>query len=302
MARVGVIDLGTNTFHLLIVDTIKSNHFEEVYRERKFIHLAEEGIEVIGKKALDRAGETIHNFKKILDQYEVMDLRILGTEALRKARNGSAFVKEIESMIGYPVEIIDGDREADLIFKGVGLAVELERSNHLIMDIGGGSVEFIISIKGEKKWAYSFPIGVAVLQRLFHHKDPITEEELTILDQFLISQLTPLFDMASSYKIKCLTGASGSFEVIGNIVDSHDTSHHYMGLKSKQFYPIYEAIIKSSYQERLNMKGIPPERAQMIVVAIHLIYFILENIPIRNICISDYAIKEGVIAEMIENF
>jgi exopolyphosphatase/guanosine-5'-triphosphate,3'-diphosphate pyrophosphatase len=298
MATLAVIDLGTNTFHLLIVESSGKGNFTEVYRERKFINLAEEGIEQIGDLAMKRAINAIKKFHQLIDLFTIDEIKILGTEALRQARNGPYFVSEVQRIIGHSVEIIGGLREAELIFKGVGLAVDLKQSNHLIMDIGGGSVEFIVSIEGQNIWSQSLPIGVAILYRLFHHREPISQEEINILNTFLEEQLATLLTQCKNHKIQYLTGASGSFEVLSNILEIKNTSHHYFEIEESMFDPIYNQIIQSTYEERLNINGIPAERAQMIVVAMYLVHFILQHTLINKICISDYAIKEGAISEM----
>ena len=163
MKKYGVIDLGTNTFHLLIIETDDTDAFREIYREQHFVKLAEDGIGTIGAAPYARALKVMQDFEEVLDKQQVSGLCAFGTAALRTARNGQAFIEEVKTLTGIEVELITGDREAELIHKGVLQAVPFSSECWLIMDIGGGSVEFIIADKNEMYWAQSFPIGVAVL-------------------------------------------------------------------------------------------------------------------------------------------
>ena len=162
--RLAVVDLGTNTFHLLIISfNDKNDSWEEVYRERRYVYLAEDGIETIGSAAIQRGLDTLKAYALACKKYNVSKAKAFGTAALRTASNGLDFVNNAKTIFPYNIEIIDGDTEANLIAKGVALAIPSSERKQLIMDIGGGSVEFILSQSSEVIWARSFNIGVAVL-------------------------------------------------------------------------------------------------------------------------------------------
>ena len=166
MAKFGVIDLGTNTFHLLIAE-VDQNSIKEIYRERIFVKLAEKGIHKIGDAAFERATNAIAKFKIILDQHHVDKVRAIGTAGLRTASNSQSFIQLIKNKYNLDIAVISGDEEAHLIHKGVMNAIGSLRTTSLIMDIGGGSVEFIICDNEKIYWAQSFKIGVAVLFNQF---------------------------------------------------------------------------------------------------------------------------------------
>ena len=170
--KYAVIDLGRNTFHLLIIDSSTNDLSNEIYRERIFVKLAEDGIGKIGKNAYQRGLQALQHFQKIITKHQVKKVNAFGTAALRTASNGKDFVQEVQSKIGLTIQLIPGSEEARLIHLGVTQAVEMDDEKGLIMDIGGGSVEFIIADKNKVFWAKSFPIGVAVLHNIFHEKEP----------------------------------------------------------------------------------------------------------------------------------
>ncbi|MEN0005954.1 MAG: hypothetical protein AAF798_17520, partial [Bacteroidota bacterium] len=122
--RFAVIDLGTNTFHLLITEALPAGGFSEVYRERKFTQLAEEGIETIGAAALQRGLKALQHFKQQLTAHQVEQVRAFGTAALRTASNGPDFIRQVAEEIGIDIQLISGTEEARLIHLGVLQAVE----------------------------------------------------------------------------------------------------------------------------------------------------------------------------------
>jgi exopolyphosphatase/guanosine-5'-triphosphate,3'-diphosphate pyrophosphatase len=294
-----VIDLGTNTFHLLIVAPDEQLGFREVFRERRFIKLAEGGIEYLSDAAVQRGLEALVDFKSELDRHQVVEVRAIGTAALRTARNGSAFIELVKDMTGIQIELIDGSEEARLIHLGVALATPLGTERGLIMDIGGGSVEFIIADVEKVYWAQSFPVGVAVLYERFHKNEPISEAEQMALRAFLKEQLRPLGNALDRYPCQDLLGASGTFDVLEDILVEEKPFPLHSSFPTAAFSPVAQKMIQASLRERLEMAEMPSARAEMIVVALLLLEFVLSLQPFEQIFVSAYALKEGVLTEML---
>src|ERR1017187_4646179 len=161
-SRAAIIDLGTNTFHALIFEW-QGAHFKILDKLQIPVKLGKGafGNRHISDEAYSRGIAAIIEFKTILEQYQVSQVEIYGTSTLRNADNAPMFAKECESIIGHPVKIINGNLEAEMIYNGVKSAVPLGREPHLIMDIGGGSVEFIIADDKTIFWRKSYEIGAA---------------------------------------------------------------------------------------------------------------------------------------------
>lgn len=298
--RYAVIDLGTNTFHLLVAEKQANQEFTELHRQRFFVKLAEEGIETIGDAPLKRGYHALNTFRNTLDKLAITKIKVIGTAALRTASNGSAFVKTVKEKYNIQIELIDGNREAELIYKGVILAVPFEAKNYLIMDIGGGSVEFIIANQSAILWAQSFPIGVAVLFKKFHRTDPITKLEINDLQVFLNKLLTPLYQALIQFPATTLIGASGTFDVLEFILAKNQPYKNHAFVQVKDFEPLYQTFIKSTEAARYAMKEVPDTRADMIVVAVVLIEFILKKVGIEEIIVSNFAMKEGILSELMK--
>lgn len=295
-----VIDLGTNTFHLLIATRPDvAGHFQEIYRERRFVKLAAEGIERIGDAPYQRGLEALLHFRQIMDAHNVQQYKAMGTAALRTASNGPDFIAEALSMAQIQISSIPGSEEARLIAKGVLAALPpLTDERILIMDIGGGSVEFIIADRSATLWAQSFPVGVAVLRRLFHHQEPIAEMEIAAIEAFLQTELASLYAVLEQFPTQHLVGAAGTFDVVAMLMSSGRPSPNSHEIVLEKFQALYESCIKSTLAERYAMPQIPFERADMIVVALVLIKHILEKAEIKKLTVSDYSMKEGILTEM----
>lgn len=300
--RLSIIDLGTNTFHLLTVEIIREGVWTTLDRERIFVNLASEGIEWISDAAMSRGLATMERFKGRIVNHEAGTVIAVGTAALRTARNAGTFLDKVKEKTGIGVQVIPGDREADLIAKGVLAALPLMGRPILIMDIGGGSVEMILAHHGNVLFARSYPIGVAVLYGQFHSEEPLAPESLEKLDIHLDHIFTDLQDLLLAFPDTVLVGASGTFEVVESILDPQQDPEilPYSSAKPGDFRPIYKEIVSLTLDERLKHPDIPESRAQYIVVAVHLIEYMLRRVSQDVFYISNYAMKEGLVVEECE--
>lgn len=296
----GVIDLGTNTFHLLIANRGNDGQLNEIYRERIFVKLASDGIEKIGEAPYQRGLNAMIHYSKILKEHQISSVKAMGTAALRTASNGGDFVQEVLDKTGIQINLIPGAEEARLIHRGVAEAVPLDEKDILLMDIGGGSVEFIIANQEGIKWAESFPIGVAVLFQRFHQNAPITSTEIDAINGFLNQTLQSLFAALEKHPVNTIIGASGTFDVIELFLAKDQKFGTYSKVSTADFLPFYQRLLNSTNEERLAMEKLPNSRADLIVVAIVLIHFILEKANTQTILTSAYAMKEGILVEMME--
>lgn len=298
--KIAVIDLGTNTFHLLIVEVIGPDEWMMLERERVFVNLASDGIDLISDAAMERGITTMRHFRERIAQFTVDSVVAVGTAALRRAQNARDFIQKVHHETGLRVEVISGKREAELISKGVLLALPETGRPMLIMDIGGGSVEMILVRDGAVLYADSYAIGVAILHARFHREEPIQLLSLEQIDRYLDNVLKPLLEQLVNYPNTALVGASGTFEVVEAILEPNTSESEiptFATAKPALFEPIYKEIIALNYEQRLAHPGIPNSRARYIVVAVHLIDYILRKVSDDIFFISNYAMKEGIVAE-----
>ncbi len=296
--KCAVIDLGTNTFHLLAIEKQDAG-YRRLFKKRIYVKLAEEGIGRIGEKPYVRALEALKVFSDKLQELQIDNVKAFGTAALRTASNGTEFVNRVKEELGLEIELISGAEEARLIHKGVMQAISIRKERILIMDIGGGSVEFIIADENKVFWSGSFPLGVAVLFRTFHNNDPITPDEITQLKKHLELCLPDFLVALGKYPVDILVGASGTFDVLESVLGKGDTNGLSAKIPVSEFFPFYEKLRPTRYEERLTMDEVPDNRADMIIVALELVRYVLGKSQVNEIIVSSYAMKEGILHEML---
>ena len=307
MNRLAVIDLGTNTFHLLIAD-VDTTGVKVIHKEKQSVKIGENGISqgIIAVPAQERAIHTLQEFKQKIEALDVGVTYATATSAFRNASNGRELAEKIRNVTGIEINIIDGVQEAQLIYQGVRQALKIDTACALIMDIGGGSVEFIIVQDDKIQWMHSFEIGAQRLMDRFHHMDPISPEEIEKLMVYLKDELAPLSKAMQLYKPNLLVGASGTFDTLSLIYCTTEGMKPMDGpeqpLTIDGFEAIFQEIIEKNRAERLAIPGMLEMRVDMIVVASCLIKYILNSYNLNSIAVSSYALKEGVLYEIAKKF
>ena len=307
--RVAVMDLGTNTFHLLIAEPDSDEFFKEIVHEYVGVKLGEGGINEgsIKPDAYQRGLDTLRSFQNIIEQHNVSKVKAIATSALRSATNGQQFINEVKQLTSIAIETISGDAEAGYIYQGVKASGCLSNDKSLIVDIGGGSVEFILANEQTIFYKQSFEIGAARLMAKFHRTDPITPAEVAALNQYLDEQLAPLFAALANHHIGNLIGSSGAFETFAELIELGKRKSFI--LKENKVYNFLEEeiiqhtnhIIHANHEERAATKGIIPVRVDMIVVASLLTQYIMQRLKLNKVMMSAYSLKEGVLATLFQN-
>ena len=299
--RIAVIDVGSNTFHLLICEEGEDGSWTEVHKEREYVKLAGSGMNEISLDSEQRAIDAMVRFASLIHSFNVKTVRAIGTAAMRESINGYEVAEKLKAITGIPVEIIDGEQEAYYILEGIRSVLPSPEEESLIMDIGGGSVEFILYRGDHVYFTESFKIGVAVLYTKFHHSDPISDEELRKLYEFLQEELASLAFQLRNVGRYYLIGASGSFEVIYDAMPSRLINAHCAEIDTSALMPYLQRVIHARLEERKLMAEIPVERLDYIVVAYALIKYLLQNMPPEKVYYCEYALKEGVVAAMLKS-
>lgn len=300
-----IIDLGTNTFHILIFDGEKV-----IYKQSLAAKMGMGGINQgeITPEGIERSINVLKVFRENLDTFKVPNEKIFafGTSALRSAKNREEVIEKIMQETQIPVKVIDGAEEASLIYDGVKQAVSFEEVS-MIVDIGGGSVEFIICNSERVLWMRSFEIGGQRLLEKFMKKDPIPQSEIGKMEQYFREVLLPLTNAVHQYQPTVMIGSSGSFDTLNDMYYCRTTNDLPPENIAGFDYPIaefgraYEQLIFSTREERMKIAGMKELRVDMIVVAMVLIKFLLQTFGIQKIKISNYALKEGAMRRVISN-
>ncbi|MDX1904337.1 MAG: phosphatase [Thermonemataceae bacterium] len=312
LENIAVIDIGTNTAHLLVVSLSSQRNiftpFRVLHKEKITTKIGEGGISegYISLEAQKRLLNALKHFKEVLDYYEIREdaLFAVATSALRNAKNQRDTLEKVFEETQIKIEVISGEKEAEYIYYGVKTALKIGPENALIMDIGGGSVEFILCNDSKLYWKESFEIGAQRLLDKFMPQERISETNINLMNDFLHKKLQNLSRILSLYPAKVVIGCSGTFDTLDDI--NHLKKHRQLNYNAKEsafsiteFKAIYQEILSKNHQERLAIPGMSPMRADMIVVASSLLNFILDTYQIPQVRVSHYALKEGLLAKKI---
>lgn len=301
--RVAIIDLGTNTCNLLIAE-LNSVGFTILHRSKQLVKLRDNKIKAnkISPNATQRVLQSFQIHKEIIEEYNVDKVKAIATSAVRTAENKISFLEEISTQSGWTVKVITGEKEAELIFKGVLLAIDKFNLPSVILDIGGGSNELILANQKELLWKESQPTGMARVINKFNISDPIQNNEIKTLQKYFFAKHITAFEKCKKTQIKTLIGCSGAFDTIADIIDNvnpGEKQRKTQKISIKEFYTVYNNFIKSTRKQRLQIKGMDMVRVDLIVPAVVLIEQLILRIGITDIIQTDFALREGVLFEMM---
>jgi exopolyphosphatase/guanosine-5'-triphosphate,3'-diphosphate pyrophosphatase len=295
--KIAAIDLGTNTFHLIIARII-NNSLEIIYKVNEPVKLGEDITKenLIIPSAFERGINCLTQFKVALEDYQVDLVKATATSGVRSAKNGLDFVETAKLETGISIDVIDGDEEAQLIYEGVKLSGAITKKS-LIMDIGGGSTEFILCDEHELFWKKSYNIGAARLMQLFFKSDPINEFDKQEILNHLTKELGDLKMKCEQFKPETLIGSAGAFETFTQMLFPEfkikDISSAEIPYSAYQ--QLSKKLINASQNERRKMPNLIPLRVDMIVMASILTNYVLSEMNIQQIRLSTYDLKMGVL-------
>ncbi|WP_443938422.1 Ppx/GppA phosphatase family protein [Pedobacter sp. MW01-1-1] len=301
--RIAIIDLGTNTFHLLIAK-IDKHQYEILYKNTVAVKLGEGSINqnTLAPAACDRGIQTLKDFKSVMDTYDVSLIKAGATSAIRSAKNGAEFVARAKDEALIEITTITGEEEANAIYEGVKLSGAIQEQA-LIMDIGGGSVEFILCNPEQVIWKKSYNVGAARLMQHYFKSDPISEVDKNAIILHLQEELTDLFTLCEEHQPTVLIGSAGSFETFAILANQKQPqSIDIETLKTYDFiFEDYRTcsidLIQSTHAQRSKMEEIIPVRVDMIVMAALITNCVLSKTNIKQLRLSTFDLKMGLLAE-----
>jgi exopolyphosphatase/guanosine-5'-triphosphate,3'-diphosphate pyrophosphatase len=294
--RAAVIDLGTNTFHLIIAD-LSEKDAQIVYKTTVPVLLGQGRINenMIIPEAFERGIRTLREFNTVIQSYNTEVVNAIATSAVRSALNGAEFVAEAK-LAGIEIRVISGDEEADFIYAGVR-ATGIIKGTSLIMDIGGGSTEFIICNDQGLLWKKSYDIGAARLMQAYFHSDPLSDADHARITAHLDNTVDDLKAMCARHQPGTLIGSAGAFESFATLLNNGDDIGDIAAasLNVAAYEALAQRLISSTHAERTGMKGLISLRVDMIVIAAILTNYMLKHMGIGALRMSTYDLKMGVL-------
>ncbi len=305
--KIAVIDCGSNTFNLLIAEANQAG-WNTVFQNKLPVKLGSGGYQSkeIKPDRFIRGLDSLLAHSINIKNFGCERVFAYATSAIRDASNGADFLAKAQEITGLKIEIIDGDKEAELIYQGILQTIEPTEKSFLVMDIGGGSTEFIIANKEGIQWKHSFKLGVSRLFDWFKPNDPMTREEIKAVEQKLHEDLVPLAEALQQFPTDMLIGSSGSFDTLLELY------FHGRGISTAEiklsneilisaFPHIYDWIVRSTYHQRLVHPVIPAIRAEYMPLSVILMSYVLKTYKFKKLIHSGYSLKEGAMNEIIQS-
>ena len=295
MVRVASIDLGSNSTRLLIAD-VTNGTLTTIYKEHQVTRMADKLSEskIISKEATKRVLKVLVSYFKNINKNKVENIQIVGTAALRDAKNSQEITQLIEKKFGFEVDIVSGEEEG--VLTSVGVLNSLgSLENFLIVDIGGRSTEFIYDYD-KKIVSKSLNVGVVSLSELFFNELPPPKKSVQLAQEYIVNNLLE----SNTFDGRLLIGVAGTFTSLASIfleqTQFNEGEIHLTELKNKDVFAINKEILYLNEPQIITKyKGLDPKRAKTIQSGILLAKEIISKYNVNSIKVSNSDILEGLI-------
>ncbi|WP_067515787.1 exopolyphosphatase [Endozoicomonas ascidiicola] len=294
---VAAIDLGSNSFHL-IVARVDQGEIRPVERLGEKVQLAA-GLNAnneISSEAMERGFKCLEQFAQYLTGFTFQAIRVVGTNALRKASNSDIFVQKAQEILGYPVEIIAGREEARLIYLGVAHTQADDNERRLVMDIGGGSTEFIIGERFEPKLLESLHMGCVVFTDRFFGSGEINSQRFQSAYYAARLELLNIEQAYSKMGWVDAIGSSGSVRAVSSILQAMGESEV---ITRESLEKLKKQVLKFSHLKRVRFPGLKPDRQAIFPAGLAILMAGFDALNIERMRYSEGALREGVLHDML---
>jgi exopolyphosphatase / guanosine-5'-triphosphate,3'-diphosphate pyrophosphatase len=304
--RIAALDLGSNSFHLLVADAHPDGTFDPLIQEKEILRLADNVTRNgrIGQEAADQAVEVIRRFRALAEGVDAREIVACATSALREAEDSAALVDRIEGETGVRVEVISGKDEARLIFAAIRASVVIDPAPALALDLGGGSLELMVGDQLGLAWCRSVKLGVGRLSAELVRHDPPSAGDRRRLVGRLTSVLAPIAMEVESLGPEMLVGSSGTLCALIRMAAARRTgtvppSVNQLKVRSKDLLAIHEQIFDLSAAERQKLPGVDARRADLLPAGSMLLTTAMELFGLTELVGCEWALREGIVLDAI---
>ena len=303
--RIAAIDLGTNSFHAVLVDIYPDGSFRTIDKLKEMVILAEKGMDNhLSEDAMQRGLDALKRIKFLCDSQEVEEIMAFATSAIREAKNGGDFIQRMIDDVGIRARAIPGKMEAELIGLAIRHSIALDKEMVLMVDIGGGSVEFIVGNNEEFVYHNSLKLGVARMSAQFVKNDPIEKSEIKTLRKHYKKVLKEVGELIKKHQVTTMIGSSGTMENIGAMIANRnsltaDMTLNELVFEASDFKELYKDFIKLDRNERKNISELDEKRIDIINPGMVLVKYLIKKFNLQQIKISEAALRDGMILNFI---
>lgn len=301
-SQFAALDLGSNSFHL-IVATESNGRLQVVDKIKEMVRLSEGLVNTkrIDEKVANRALECLERYSQRLRSIPPENVRVVGTNALRQAKNAKAFLRKAEAALGHEIEIISGREEARLIYLGVAHDVEIQHDQRLVVDIGGGSTEIILGRKTQPQLIESLHIGCVSLSLRAFADGKLSRSNFKKAREYAAQEIEPVAEQYRTEKWGLALGASGTISTAQAVARAmaEAKGETYEGLTKKTLARIVDAMVEMDKVDKLQLPGLSSERAAVFPGGVAILQALLHGLGIDLLQVAQGALREGLLYDLI---
>jgi exopolyphosphatase/guanosine-5'-triphosphate,3'-diphosphate pyrophosphatase len=307
--RLATIDLGTNTVRLLVADVVRGGSWTSVHEEQRVTRLGE-GLAAageLGAAPMARTAATVREYVERARALGARRIRVVGTSAVREARNGPSFAATLERDSGAPVEVVSGEDEARLAVRGVLDGLGRPRGTLVVFDIGGGSTEYIVVRDGAIADATSLGLGVVPLAERFPFPGPAERERYRAMTDDVGRRLRrELPASVQGTRVDELVGTAGTVTTLAALdlgLETYDRTRVQGHRLSLDALARQRARLSAlTVEERADLPCLEPGRADLVLPGLAIVEETLALLRVASLVVSDAGLREGMMADAAEKY
>jgi len=305
--RVAAIDVGSNSVHMIVAQIDADGGVTTLWRMKEMVGLGRISFPSrrLTREAMDRALMALGRFKQAAQQRQAEKIVAVATSAIREAENGGDFIERAKRELGLYVRVVSARDEARLIYLAVRHAMNLKDDPHLIVDIGGGSVEFIVGDGRRAAMLESRKLGAARMSAKFVHSDPISDDDRKALLRHYDRELSPLVETIVQHKPVKVIGTSGTLENIAAMCGTAHDSNNGDGpaatgmIERGPLEKLVDELLKSRTKDRAKMRGLDDQRKDQIIAGALLVRELFNRLKIKRIHLCGSTLREGILLDYL---
>jgi exopolyphosphatase/guanosine-5'-triphosphate,3'-diphosphate pyrophosphatase len=295
--RVASVDIGTNTILLLIAE-VNKGVLKPLLEKETIVRLGE-GVQqngVLLEEAMERGIQTLTQYLRDCREMEAQRIFAAGTSALREARNAEDFLKRVEQRLNLTIEIISGEEEAQLSFLAVARDLGDPEKAILVVDVGGGSTEFVLGKGSQISHCVSLPVGSVRFTEQFLLSDPVRHEEWVIMENEINKELRKVPPLQKPFTMVAVGGTATTLASVELGLEhfAYEKIHHFV-LGRKALQGQLELYRSKTLQERRKIPGLFPARADVILAGGAILYYGMEKFEVHSVLVSCHGVRYGLI-------
>ena len=297
--RLAAIDIGSNSIHMIVAQADADGGVTTLWRMKEPVGLGRMSFPSrrLSEEAIERAVGVLARFLQAAKLRQAEKIVAVATSAVREASNGGDLIERVKRELGQYVRVVSAREEARLIYLAVRHAMPLGERPHLIVDIGGGSVEFIVGDAKKATILESRKLGAARMSAKFVSTDPIASEQRKGLERHFERELAPLFEQIRKLKPVAVIGTSGTLENVAAMSDGHGET---VAIDRKRFDRMLGQLLPRTSDERAQIKGLDDGRKDQIVAGALLVDDVFKRLPdLQRITICGQALREGILLDYL---